>query len=143
MKKLIYISGIVSANLMLFGSLFKIMHWPFAGIVLVCAVIIFCFFLLPLALLSWNRSASNQKYKALSLITFLVFSIGVISILFKIQHWPFGKELLLISLPLPFILFMPVYLFETRKENKENNSFLAVMLGLTFIAVFSVLLTLH
>lgn len=142
MKKLIYISGIISVNLMMFGSLFKMMHWPFAGIMLVSAVFIFCFFFLPSALISSYRSKSNQKLKVLSAVTFIVFFAGVISILFKIQHWPYGSELLLITLPLPFILFMPVYFYETRKEKNNANS-LAVMMGLTFIAVFSVLLSLH
>ena len=143
MKKLIYISGIISANLMMFGSLFKMMHWPLAGILLVCAVFIFCFIFLPSALISCYKSGSSQKYKLLSFVTFVVFFSGVITILFKIQHWPYGNELLFITLPLPFILFMPVYFFETRKEKNHSDNILAVMMGLTFLAVFSVLLSLH
>jgi hypothetical protein len=143
MKKLIYISGIISANLMMFGSLFKIMRWPFASILLVCAVIIFCFIFLPSALISCYKSESIRKYKLLSFVTFIVFFTGVISILFKIQHWPYANGLMFIALPLPFILFMPVYFFETRKEKNESDNILAVMMGLTFLAVFSVLLTLH
>ena len=143
MKKLIYISGILSANLMMFGSLFKLMHWPLASILLVSAVFIFCFIFLPSALISSYKSESIKKYKLLSFVTFIVFFTGVVSILFKIQHWPYSHEIIYFALPLPFILFMPVYFFETRKEKNESDNIMAVMMGLTFLAVFSVLLTLH
>jgi uncharacterized membrane protein len=143
MKKLIFISGIISANLMMFGSIFKVMHWPLASVLLVCAVFIFCFIFLPLALISSYKSESMQKYKLLSLVTFVVFFSGVISILLKIQHWPYANIIMYITLPLPFILFMPVYFYETRLEKNQSDNIMAVMMGLTFLAVFSVFLTMH
>ena len=144
MKKSIYISGIATANLMLFGCLFKMFHWPGASILLCLSVLLFCFIFLPFALLSSYQSQETKKYKWLYIVTFIVFFIGMMGILFKVQHWPGASLFLMIGIPLPFVLFLPVYLYQTRDEQKRNSgNFLGIMFGLTFLAVFSVLLTLN
>jgi hypothetical protein len=144
MKKIIYISGIACANLMMFGCIFKVQHWPGAGILLSLSVFLFCFYFLPFALISSYQSQEQKKFTWLYLVTFIVFFIGMMGTLFKIQHWPGGGILLFIGIPLPFILFLPVYLYQTRNEKKnETLNFLGIMFGLTFLAVFSVLLALN
>jgi hypothetical protein len=68
----------------------------------------------------------------------------MMGVLFKVQHWPGASVFLLLGIPLPFVLFLPVYLYQTRNEKKEGNlNFLGVMFGLIFLAVFSVLLSLN
>jgi len=144
MKKFIYIIGIVSANLLLYGALFKVMHWPGASILLVLAIFTFCFIFLPLSLRSNYLEQEIRNNKWLYIVTFIVFSVCLIGALFKIMHWPGAGVLLLVGVPLPFLLFLPVYLYHTRKPKGQslmNN--LGVMFGLTFIAVFSALLALN
>lgn len=144
MKKLIYNSGIACANLMLFGSLFKIQHWPGASILLVLGTILFCLVFLPMALMSSFQNEGQQKYKGLYVVTFVVFFIGMAGVLFKVMHWPGASLLLLLGIPLPFVLFLPVYLYHTRNDKKTTNTnFLGIMFGLVFLAVFSVLLALN
>ncbi len=143
MKKSIFISGIVSANLMMLGCLFKVMHWPGASIILVLAVALFCFVFLPFALMSGYREPDQQKYKWLYLVTFIVFFIGMMGTLFKVMYWPGASILLFLGIPMPFLLFLPVYLYQTRNEKRNGSvNFLGIMFGLTFLAVFSVLLAL-
>jgi hypothetical protein len=143
MKKSIYYLGIACANLMLFGSLFKIQHWPGASVMLVLAVFLFCFAFLPMALMN-SYTEGGQKHKTLHIVTFIVFFISMMGVIFKVQHWPGAGALLPFGITLPFILFLPVYLYQTRNEkNKETMNFSAIMFGLTFLAVFSVLLALN
>lgn len=144
MKKFIYISGIVSANLLLYGSLFKVMHWPGASILLTIAILTFCLVFLPLSLRSNYLEQEIRNNKWLYIVTYIVFAVCLVGALFKIMHWPGAGVLLLIGIPLPFVLFLPVYLYFTRKPKSQslmNN--LGVMFGLTFIAVFSALLALN
>ena len=144
MKKLIYITGISNVNLMLLGALLKVLHLPGAGTLLFLSITIFCCGFLPLALISSYRSQSERNYRWLYIVTFIVFSVDLMGALFKILHWPGAGTIMLIGIPLPFVLFLPVYLYQTRKNKKTsilNN--LGVMFGLTFIAIFSVLLTLN
>lgn len=143
MKKSVYYTGITSTILMLFGCMFKIMHWPGANVMIMLSVFLFCFYFLPVALIVNYKSQEPPKHRSLHIITFFVFFISVMGVLFKVLHWPGANSFLITGLPLPFILFLPAYLYSTRNEKKENNlNFLGIMFGLTFLAVFSVLLAL-
>ena len=143
MKKLIYISGIASANLMLVSVLFKILHYPGAGVLLILATALFCFFFLPAALMSAYKNEGQKKYAATYIVTFIVFFCGMMGVLFKVLHWPGASIFVLIGVPLPFLLFLPVYLYQTRSDKKsDSTNFLGIMFGLIFLAVFSVLLAL-
>lgn len=48
MKKLVFISGAISIALIPIGILFKLMHWPLAGIIFVIGVAIFSFLFVPI-----------------------------------------------------------------------------------------------
>lgn len=142
MKKLLFVLGILAAQCMLAGTLFKIMHWPGASMFLIAGAVIFCLAFLPFALRLSYQEQGN--YLWLHLVTYLVFALGVSSIVFKVLHWNGAQLLLQIAFPLPFVVFLPVYLYQTRMDKKLNDiSFLGVLVGLTFIAVFSVLLSLN
>ena len=144
MKKTIYLSGIIIANLLLMGCILKINHWPGGSIVLTISLIAFNFWFLPTALINHYKSQANKNNKWLYIVTFISFFIVFISALFKLMHWPGGGLLLMIGIPIPFILFLPVYIYYSVK-NKEQSSvnFTAIILGLTFVAVFSVLLSIN
>lgn len=144
MKKTIYYLGIASANILFVGALFKTMHWPGASILLTVAIFLFCFGFLPSSLINVYRNNDEKSAKWLYIVTFIVFAFCLVGALFKIMHWPGAGILLLVGVPLPFVLFLPVYLYHTRKATEQslfNN--LGVMFGLTFLAVFSVLLALN
>jgi len=144
MKKSVFISGIVCANLMLFGSMFKVFHWPGANVMLVLSILLFCFHFLPFALINNYQNQQEKKHMLLHVVTFVVFFISMMGVLFKIMHWPGASVFLFLGIPLPFVLFLPVYLYQTRKEkNNSSVNFLGIMFGLTFLAVFSVLLALN
>lgn len=143
MKKSVYISGISCAILMLFGCVAKIMHWPGASILLILAVFLFCFGFLPMALKNNYDLLPLKKMKTLHVISYLVFTVCMLGTLFKIMHWPGAAIFLLIGMLAPFVIFLPVYLYHTREEEKTGNkNFLALVLGLMFLAVFSVFLAL-
>lgn len=143
MKKFIYIAGIVSANLMLFGALLKALHLPGAAIILMLSVFVFCFVFLPMALYNNYTNQEEKKSVWLYIVTFIVFFVCIVGALFKILHWPGASMFLVFGILSPFVLFLPVYLYNTRKaKNKSVANNLAVMFGLTFLAVFNVFLSL-
>lgn len=143
MKKSVYISGIASTILMMFGCMFKIMHWPGASVLLILSVFLFCFYFLPFALINSYKTQGENKFKALHVVSFIVFFICILGVLFKVMHWPGAGLLLFASLLLPFVAFLPVYIYQTKDIKKEGNiNFSGIMFGLTFLAVFSVMLAL-
>ncbi len=143
MKKSVYIAGISCAILILFGCIFKIMHWPGASVMIISSVSLFCFWFLPSALMNSYETMPLKKMKTLHIVSFVVFSVCMMGVLFKVMHWPGASVLLLLGILLPFIVFLPVYLYHTREEEKTGNkNFLGLTIGLTFLAVFGVLLAL-
>ncbi len=126
---------------MLLGCVSKIMHWPGAGPMIIASVFLFCFWFLPSGLINSYNLLPLKKMKTLHIVSFLVFSICMLSILFKVMHWPGAGMLLFPGIMLPFVVFLPVYLYHTREEEKTGNkNFLALTFSLIFLAVFSVFL---
>jgi hypothetical protein len=144
MKKYIFTTGIISANLMLFGALFKVNHFPGAGILLILSILTLCFLFLPFALYNVYQNSSPRRYKLLYIVTYLVFAFVFIGALFKIMHWPGAGWFMIIGIPLPLIVFLPVYLILTRKDKKYSMvNFMGIIFGLTFLTVFSALLAVN
>lgn len=128
---------------MLFGALLKALHLPGAAIILMLSVFVFCFVFLPMALYNNYTNQEEKKSVWLYIVTFIVFFVCIIGALFKILHWPGASMFLVFGILSPFVLFLPVYLYNTRKaKNKSVANNLAVMFGLTFLAVFNVFLSL-
>jgi len=144
MKKYIYTTGILSANLMFIGSIFKVQHWPGASILLALSVLCLCALFLPFALHNAYKNSATKKYKATYIVAYFVFSIVFISALFKIGQMPGAGWLMVIGIPLPIVVFLPVYLYQTRKDKKYSmTNFMGIMFGLTFLAVMSSMLAIN
>ena len=143
MKKFIYISGIVVINIFVFGALFKVQHWPGAGILITSGLGLFCFCFLPLSFVQ-SYKGNGKKYKALYIAGFICAFITCIGAMFKIQHWPGANWFLLIGIPLPFAYFLPVFLHHHNKsKEKSNMNFLGVMFLMVYIALFTSILALN
>lgn len=144
MKKTIYISGISIVNLLLIGCIFKVNHWPGANVALTLSLVLLSFWFLPLALINHYKKNKNSANKWVYITAFISFFVVFISALFKIMHWPGASLLLMIGVPIPFLLFMPSFIIYSIK-NKEQSfiNFTAIVLGLAFIAIYSVLLSVN
>ncbi len=144
MKQKIYILGLITLLVVLTGLIFKINHWPAAGILISAGMITFVLVFLPLALTDHFKAEGNRINLPLYIVTYLTSLIVLTSMLFKIMHWPGAGILLIVSLPLPYVVFLPVYLAVTSKISNFNiyNTVFILML-LVFISVFSALLALN
>lgn len=142
MKKLIYISGIVLVNLFVIGTICKLLHFPGANIFILTGLVLFTVAMLPMALINNYRSNGKEK-GSLYIAAYLTAALVLVSAMFKIFHWPGAGHLMIIATPLPFALFLPVFLYHNRKhEPKQSLNFIGVMLLLVYVAVFSSLLAL-
>ncbi|MDK2978318.1 MAG: hypothetical protein PWP52_1032, partial [Bacteroidales bacterium] len=84
MKKIIYISGVIIANLLVIGSIFKVNHWPGAGAAITLSLLLLCFWFLPIALINHYKGQKNKTSKWLYIAAFISFFMVFISALFKI-----------------------------------------------------------
>jgi hypothetical protein len=81
------------------GGLFKILHWPYNNAILLSG-------LFGVPTVYAIRFFKKLNKKRLDILKFLWLTTLYIAAIFKIEHWPFGNELLTIEGILFVLLFM-------------------------------------
>jgi hypothetical protein len=144
MKQKLYILGVISTMIISTGVIFKMEHWPAAGIMIAAGTLILVLLFFPAALISSYKAEGNTQNRLLYIVTYITCFVVFTGMLFKIQHWPYAGIGLLIALPFPYIVFLPVFLIVTSK-NKNFNIYktVFVLLLLALNSVFSALLSLN
>ena len=140
MRKTMHITGITAAILLLLGSIFKIQHWPGAGVMYVLGAASLCFLFMPLFL----AVRIKEKPGKLSTISNIIGILGAIAlccgILFKIMHWPLANILMNVGGGLLILLFLPLYIYNGFKTNNLKTS--TIVPVVVAIAGFSLMFSL-
>jgi len=144
MKQKIYILGLATAMIVTLGILFKVNHWPGAFILLFAGISVLIFVFMPLALINSTKDEDTKGNRLLYFVTWLTSFVVFAAMLFKIQRWPGSGLLMIVSIPFPFLVFLPVYLVVTSKQKGHNIFNTVYMLFLLMIlACFTALLSLN
>jgi hypothetical protein len=144
MKQKIYIIGLASALIIFAGILFKVNHWPGAGIMLTAGFVALVLVFLPAAITDHYRDGEPGRNLLLHIVTYITCFVVFGGMLFKIQHWPFAGLFILVALPFPFVVFLPVFLTVTSKNKNFNiYNLVFVLMLLALVSVLSVLLSLN
>jgi hypothetical protein len=133
MKKITLISGVVSSIITFIGVLFKIMHWPGAGVAITVGITLFAIYALLLFIDKQEfATTSMQKVSNVFVLVAMVLVAG--GFLFKMQHWPGAGVLIYISNVALFVL-IPFSFLKASKEtdavkrlNFYNEAFVLVLL---------------
>lgn len=135
LKVITILTGAISAFLLLSGLTFKLLHWPFASLLLVVGATVMVMPFLPLILTLNLISSKNGQQRVFYSLGYVGFSLLALGAAFKIFHWPFATEL--IHWGSIFLLFgyLPLF-FIMKYQRAENRPIVAV----TFVVVFSSLL---
>jgi len=144
MKQKIYIFGLFTALIVFTGAIFKVNHFPGAGILLTIGLMTLVLVFLPIALINHYKSEESSQNKLLYFVTWLTCFVIFTSMLFKLQHWPGAGILLTVAIPFPYVVFLPVFLTVTSR-NKNSNIYntVFVLLLLALNSVFAALLALN
>ncbi len=140
MKKTMKISGVAGTVLFGIAALFKIQHWPGAGLMLTLGALILAFGFMPSALgVLWKETHSGKKL-LLYISAFLSTGFFIAGVLFKIQHWN-GAEVILILAGVSVVFLLIPSLLAAGLKDPENKSerlvFIAGAIGLmVFFAGF-------
>lgn len=144
MKNKIYYLGTLSGMITACGCLFKIMHWPLAGIIICIGLVSLSLIFLPFAIANMIKAEKDQKLRTFYILVAIVMAFNFIGVLFKILHWPGAGKFLMIGIPLPFVVLLPAYLL-ANPANKGINykNMLAIMFFFAYFAAVSSILTLR
>lgn len=129
MKNTMKISAIAGTILLGFSALFKIMHWPGAGIMIILGALALAFVFMPSALtVLWKETHSrNRLFLYISAFVFgMLFIAGVV---FKIQHWPGSGLVLSLAVVSGILLFLPALLAAKLKDQDNRSKRTVYILG--------------
>ncbi|MDR3680959.1 MAG: hypothetical protein P4L41_13425 [Flavipsychrobacter sp.] len=141
MKKLMIISGIVSATAFVIGSFFKIMAWQGTILFLMVAMGIFSFIFLPLLVVLKVKETDSARNKIVLVIAATVGVLYSMGTLFVAMQWHGGTALLFATVGTSAFLLIPTYFFTgiRNAETKVNTIVTTVLMvgatGLMFTLV--------
>ncbi len=140
MKKIMLVSGTISAALLSVGIFFKFMHWPGAGIMLVLGIGLASLLFLPLLFTLKIKEKQKSKDKLILGIGMLAAISMSLGILFKIMHWPGANMMGMGAVLTMMFIFVPIYFFSgiRNPETKVNT----IVSSLVFILGCGLFLTL-
>jgi MFS family permease len=122
MKSTMKISGIAGTILLSFAALFKIQHWPFAGIMMTLGAFALAFVFLPSSLGVLWKETHNRKRLFLFISAFITGSLFIAGTLFKVQHWPAAGIILLISFLAALFMFFPSIISMIFADEADRSS---------------------
>ena len=128
MKNLMKITGVAGAVMLGFAAMFKIFHWPGAGIMLTLGATLLSFVFLPSALIVLWKETKSSKRLFLFISAFLGGVSFILGILFKVQHWPGAGVLISLFGIFTATMFIPTLLVSKLKD-EENRSKKAVYIA--------------
>lgn len=121
MKRTMKISGIAGTVLLGFGALFKIQHWPLAGVMATIGAVTLAVVFMPAALgVLWKETHSRKKL-FLFVSAFLAGMCFILGTLFKIQHWSGAGIIITLAAFFGIFFFVPA-LLASKLQDQENKS---------------------
>jgi len=120
MKRTMKISGIAGTVLLGFGALFKIQHWPLAGVMATLGAVTLAVVFMPAALgVLWKETHSRKKL-FLFVSAFLAGMCFILGTLFKIQHWSGAGIIITLAALFGIFFFIPA-LLASKLQDQENK----------------------
>ena len=141
MKKIIYFIALITTFLIVSGSLFKIMHWPGAAVMIILGSFSFAFLFIPLIILKKFKEESFSKDQIIYSLGIILGTVLGLGFIFKIMHWPMATVLMLSSIILFNFLYVPAYFISryNREELRYStiiNSVMMFSFGSILFAIF-------
>jgi hypothetical protein len=141
MKNINKTLGVISIIVLFIGIIFKMLHWPGAGIILsISSLAVAVFFITYLFV--GTKSLSTGIEKASGISGCIAMCLTVIAFLFKVQHWPGAGILIIISL-IGLLLTGILLIIDAIKETDQTKQSIKTLFAfsLTVIVVMLIMIT--
>jgi drug/metabolite transporter (DMT)-like permease len=136
MKNTMKISGVAGTIMFGFAALFKIQHWPGAGVMMALGAMILAFVFLPSVLGVLWKETHNRKRLFLFISAFFAGMLLILGTLFKIQHWPMAGAILTLAAVSGILFFIPALVMSRLSDQENKAKRPAYKLGAAGIVLF-------
>jgi uncharacterized membrane protein (DUF106 family) len=138
MKKTMKIIGWISMTMITVGALFKIQHWPGAGILLVFGFLFLGAVFFPSALWVMKKESKLKGSLFIYLVSMLGGIVLIFGILFKVQHYPGSGILLMIGFLSMALILIPAILISKLLDESARNLRVAYIIGAITLIIYLV-----
>ena len=138
MKNTMKISGVAGATLFGLAALFKIQHWPGAGLMMSLGALLLTFVFMPSALGVLWKETHNKNKLFLFISAFFTIGFFIFGILFKVQHWQGASIVLILAGIFGILFFIPslvISLFRNQENKNKRPVYILGAAGLIFYLV--------
>jgi len=140
----LFISAFLTGTCFIAGTLFKIQHWPYAGLILAIGAIAGVLLFIPSLLINRMNDLESKAKRPAYIIGAAGSILFVAGLLFKIQHWPLATTIIVIGLILMVIIALPLYTYVTWKDDSHISPiFIFMIVGSLLIIMPGALLNLN
>ena len=129
MKNTMKISGIAGTVMCGFAVIFKLQHWPGAGVLMTLGSLILALIFMPSALSVLWKETRSKKTIFTYLSAYLTALFFIAGTLFKIQHWPGAAICLTLAALAGSLLFVPALVINRFSNPDDRNKRPAYILG--------------
>ena len=129
MKNTMKISGIAGTIMFGFATLFKIQHWPLAGVLMLLGAVTLALIFMPSAMVVLWKETHNRNRLFLFISGFVTGMLFIVGTLFKIQHWPVAGSILSLSVLTAICFFIPSILFNRLADPDNKPKRMVYILG--------------
>ncbi|MCB0755836.1 MAG: hypothetical protein KDB98_09600 [Flavobacteriales bacterium] len=142
MKKLTFGFGLTSTFLLLAGTIFKVMHWPMASILITLGTALLVLGYLPM-ILAHKLKESPRDEALLHITGFLGLTLTSVGVLFKVMHWPGAAVTLLGGMAILAFGYVPIYFYKRYKVSANRSVTLSSSIVATacLILIFALMKT--
>ncbi|MGB0178063.1 MAG: hypothetical protein ACPF9D_12915, partial [Owenweeksia sp.] len=135
MKKISSLVGIVGSIIACTGGLFKIAHWPGANFMLLSGIAAIVLMYLPLLIVIKFRETESTLLKFSYLAGLFGAMVNGIGVVFRLLHFPGANVLIISSLLIIGLIFIPIYFTHAYRLAENKLSSLAFA-GVLFVTLF-------
>lgn len=136
MKKTMKTTGLIAMILLAISTVFKIMHWPGAGPMLVLGFVNLALIFLPITIILNYRSIKANKNLAAHILGLLGGMVFMVGVLFKIMHWPTGNILLSFGWLFLIGIFLPILMISKLRTAKSNRDKTVYIIGFISLMIY-------
>jgi hypothetical protein len=141
---LLYLFGFVSLFPWMAGILFKVQHWPGAGILLTIGISASVLLFLPTLLYVKIKDAIKKDLNPAYTIGVISGMIYLAALLFKLMHWPGAGLMFCLGAFLFVVIFLPLYTIRTYKEDTQVRfEFIFLLTGVLWFILTTTLFNLN
>jgi hypothetical protein len=140
----LYLSGFISFFPLTVGTLFKVQHWPAAGILLTIGLGAMVLLFLPTLLYVKIKDSGRRDLNLVYIIGVTGGMIHLSGFLFKLMHWPGAGVMFCFGAILLVVIFLPYYTIKAYKENQQVHfEFIFLIVGLLWFILTTALFNLN